>query len=416
MKALKQIFKTSFQYDFVRRLIKDLTTYEKPVYVLIVGQFLNKFGAFVFPFLSLFLQDRDYSRGEITLVFAALSSGGLLGPLVAGYLSDSIGRRNTLVISLVGSSISLVALYFCSSFGCLVVVSSIHGFASFLFGAPANALMTDLVPEEKRVTAFALFRLALNAGFAAGPALAGMLYQKSPFLIFIGDASTTLVFALIAFLWLPHGLRTIKGKISSFEVIARSWKEAFTDLFKHGPMIQFMVTGFLISMCFLQVFDVLSLASTDNGLTVVQYGLVMAFNGLLIVIVEFPLCQWLQTLEYKKVIISGYMIFAIGTASFFFAETMTGYIIAMGIFTLGEIVTFPISMAYMGRLTPEKLRGRYFGIKGMTWGVAGMIGSAGIWVHGKIDDQLWLWAGGLALLAGVVMLFSFKDRRGVNEQ
>ena len=411
MKTLTERIRASNQYSFARQLMTDLTTYEKPVYVLIIGQFLNKFGAFVFPFFSLFLQERSFEKSEIALVLASLSAGGLVAPLVAGYLSDAIGRRNTLVVSLISSSLSLIVLYFCQSLMWLVVWSTIHGFAAFLFGPPANALLTDLVPEEKRLTAFALFRLALNLGFAAGPTVAGLLFIKSPFLIFIGDAATTLVFALLAFVWLPHGLRTIKGKVSSFAVILRSWNEAFLDLLKHGPILQYLLTVFLVAACFQQVFNVLSIASTDNGLTPAQYGLVMAFNGLLIVVIELPLCQWMQRLDYKRVITLGYACIAIGTASFFFAKTMSGYIIAMGLFTLGEIISFPIGMAYMSRLTPVAYRGRYFGFKGMMWGLAGIFSSAGIWFHGRIGDSWWLWAGSIALLGSALMIPKLRDAR-----
>ena len=411
MKTPIQSFKASAQYRFLRQLVKDLSTYERPVYVLIVGQFLNKFGAFVFPFFSLFLQSRNYGKAEIALVLAAISTGGLVAPLIAGYLSDSIGRRNTLVLSLVSSAITLVIMYFCKTLESLIILSALHGFSAFLFGPPANALMADLVPPEKRVTAFALFRLALNAGFAAGPTVAGLLFERSPFLIFAGDAATTLAFAVLAYLWLPHGLRTIKGKISSLAVIYHSWKEAFQDMLKFGPMLQYMVATFLVSICFQQIFNVLSIASTDNGLSAAQYGLVMAFNGLLIVIVELPLCQWLQRLDYKRVIVCGYALLGMGTASFFMASTISGYFMAMALFTLGEIVAFPIAMAYMSKLTPEKYRGRYFGFKGMTWGLAGVIGSVGIWFHGKIGDAWWVWAGTLALIASALMTLRFKDRR-----
>lgn len=94
----------------------------------------------------------------------------------------------------------------------------------------------------------------------------------------------------------------------------------------------------------------------------------------------------------------GFACIGIGAASFFFAKTMTGYFIAMSLFTLGEIIAFPIAMAYMSKLTPELYRGRYFGFKGMMWGLAGIFSSAGIWFHGRIGDSWWIWAGALALL------------------
>lgn len=404
MKPLTNRIQTSSQYQFVVRLLKDIRSYEKPVYVLIIGQFLNKFGAFVFPFFALFLQSRNYGKAEIALVLGAMSAGGVFAPLVSGYLSDAFGRRNTLVLCLTSSAVSLVAMYFCQNLAQLVVLSAIHGFAAFLFGPPAHALMTDLIPEEKRLTAFAFFRLALNAGFAAGPTVAGFLFERSPLLIFIGDAATTLIFAALAFFWLPHGLRTITGRSSSPQIILQSWLEALKDLRNNHPIIQYMIASFLVSICFLQVFNVLSVASTDNGLSPAQFGWVMAINGVVIVIIEMPLCQWLRRFSYKSVLVAGYLLFAMGTSAFFLADTLRGYVAAMVLFTLGEIVSFPIGMTYLSYLTPEAYRGRYFGIKGMTWGLAGVIGSIGIWIYGHIGPAWWICAGVLALLGSGMMM------------
>jgi MFS family permease len=139
--------------------------------------------------------------------------------------------------------------------------------------------------------------------------------------------------------------------------------------------------------------------------------MVMAFNGLVIVVIELPLCQWLQHMDYKRVICCGYILLSLGTASFFIASTMTGYILAMTLFTLGEIVAFPIAMAYMSKLTPEKFRGRYFGFKGMTWSLAGVAGSMGNWFYGMYGDGWWIWAGLVGLLASALMVWRFKDRR-----
>ncbi|MEC7906474.1 MAG: MFS transporter, partial [Verrucomicrobiota bacterium] len=74
-------------------------------------------------------------------------------------------------------------------------MAGVFRFSNFIFGPPANALITDFVPEEKRITAYAMLRLAINTGFAAGPMVAGILFVYSPFWVFTGDALTTLMFA-----------------------------------------------------------------------------------------------------------------------------------------------------------------------------------------------------------------------------
>ncbi len=55
----------------------------------------------------------------------------------------------------------------------------------------ASALIADLVPSEQRVTAFALFRLAINVGWACGLTLGGLLADRSFDYLFIGDAATS---------------------------------------------------------------------------------------------------------------------------------------------------------------------------------------------------------------------------------
>ena len=98
---------------FFISLLSDIRGLPRPVYILVFGQFLNRFGTFVYPFLTLFLQDKAYGLGQIGGVLAAISFGNFFGPMAGGYLADAIGRRNTIVISLITSSLSLLSLYFC---------------------------------------------------------------------------------------------------------------------------------------------------------------------------------------------------------------------------------------------------------------------------------------------------------------
>ncbi|MDQ2716129.1 MAG: MFS transporter [Chloroflexota bacterium] len=72
-----------------------------------------------------------------------------------------------------------------------------------MYRPAVSALLADLVPPERRVTAFALYRLAVNIGFAAGPTVAGLLATHSFFLLFLGDALTSLFFGVLTLLALP---------------------------------------------------------------------------------------------------------------------------------------------------------------------------------------------------------------------
>lgn len=395
---------------FFHRLFAEIRGLPRPVFVLVAGHFLDRFGNFVLPFLALFLTGRGIGMGQVALVLSAMSLGGLFGPAVSGYLADAIGRRNTIVLSLVTSALSLLALYWCDTVTELVVVSAVRGFCAFLYSPAASALLTDLVAQEQRVIAFALMRLANNAGFAVGPALAGLLFTRAPALIFIGDALTTLLCALFSFLWLPHGLRTVAGRVSESRVILRSWRETLADVAANRRFQQYLAGMFFMSLAFVQVFNVLAIHAVDRGLSPAAYGLVMAFNGLLITLLEIPLVQWVRRFPTGRVLTVGYALVGVGCASFAFASSMTGFLLGMALFTLGEMISLPAGTSYGGELAPEKHRGRYFGLSGTVWALAGIMASTGVWFYGQMGTDWLLLAGTFGLVGAIVMIPRLRAR------
>lgn len=398
---------------FFKELVAEVGSLPKPVYVLVVGQFLNRFGAFVYPFLALYLREKSYDFGQIAGVMAAMGVGNFFGPMAGGYLADAIGRRNTIVLSLISSATLLVGLYYAENYVVLLIVGTAYGFAAFLFGPPSSALLTDLVPEEKRIMAFAFFRLAVNTGFAAGPAVAGILYVKSPMLIFFGDALTTYLFAILAFFFLPHGLRTIEGNASSPRVVLKSWIDAAVDVHRNVRFRRFLTAVLLMGIAFAQIFLLLSVLATDRGLTPERYGLIMGWNGLLIIIVEMPASKWLKDKSPRVVLSVGYSLIGAGCALFAVVDSFWGFFTAMTVFTVGEIIAIPLGMAYSSSLAPEKLRGRYFGFRGMTWAMSNLIASGGVWFYGQVGPLWWAMVGGVAVLGAAVIAMRIPDNARV---
>lgn len=393
---------------YLRDTFRDIRSLPRAVWVLTGGQFINRFGCFVYPFLTLYLTQRGFVGGQVAFVLGAMAAGHIIAPFLSGYLSDAIGRRNTIVISLVGGALSIIALYYGQGLWQMAGLALVHGTLANTFGPASHALMSDVVPDENRVTAYAVFRLALNAGYAAGPAVAGLLYTMAPELVFWGDAATTLLFAILAIAFLPHGLRTITGKVTSARVAWQSWMEAARDIAANRPALQLVTGKLLMSLSFIQIFQVLVLHATGRGLTEIEYGIVMGSNGAIIMFFELPLVQWIKRYAPKRVLALGFSLVGLGCASFAWADTMSEFLFAMGLFTVGEMMALPVSAAYGARLAPERLRGRYFGIYGLTWGVASLAGSSGVWFYQQVGAIWWLFGGVTGLLAGGCMLLRVR--------
>lgn len=402
---------------FATQLISDVRGLPRSVHVMNGGQFINRFGAFVMPFLALYLTGQGISMGQVALVLGSVSVGGLFGPIVSGYLADAIGRRNTIVVALVTGATTTLSLYYCHTVPQFMAVGFVHGFCSFLYGPAANALLTDLVTAEQRVITFALMRLAINAGFAAGPAVAGLLFSRAPALIFYGDALTTLIFASLAFCWLPHGLRTVAGRVTSPAVIWQSWREAIKDMLQNRPFVFLIISSLLMEIAFVQTFNVLAITTANLGLSPAQYGVIMGLNGALIMIIELPLNQWARRFDLRWVLVIGFAMVGLGCASFGIMRTQAGFFASMVLFTVGEMLSLPISMSYASTLSPERYRGRYFGTRGVVWAMAGMVGSSGVWFYGRLGDTWWYAAGGIGLLGAILMFVNIlqSGRQTVRE-
>ena len=185
----------------LRRTLRDLP---RAAWILYLGTFVNRFGSFVLPFLVLYLIRRGYTVVQAGAVVGLYGVGSLLASVVGGYLADRVGRRTAIAISMFTSAAILVALSEAQQLAAIAVLTALAGLTAELYRPASSALLSDLVPVGRRVTAFALYRTAINAGFALGPAAAGFLADRSFLWLFWGDALTSAVFGVLAVVALPE--------------------------------------------------------------------------------------------------------------------------------------------------------------------------------------------------------------------
>src|SRR5258708_16370708 len=139
-----------------------------------------------------------------------------------------------------GSAAAMRAFSRARGYQAIVLLTCIPGSLSELYRPASYALVGDVVGEEHRVTAFGLYRFAVNLGFAAGPATAGFLADHSFTLLFVGDAATSIVYGLIALFALPEGLRTY--------VKSERTGEALRVAARDRPYIIFLIATLCIAL------------------------------------------------------------------------------------------------------------------------------------------------------------------------
>ena len=145
-------------------LIASLRALPHPAWILFAGTFINRFGSFVIPLLVLYLKKRGFTESDAALALTSYGLGHFAASLLGGYLADRIGRRKTIALSMFSSAVSMLLLSQANSLGMIAALTALTGLTAELYRPASSALLMDLVRPEQRVTAFAAYRWALNAG------------------------------------------------------------------------------------------------------------------------------------------------------------------------------------------------------------------------------------------------------------
>jgi MFS family permease len=384
----------------------ELRSLPRAAWVLFLGIFLNRFGTFVIPFLTLYLKRRGYTVGDTALAVGCYGAGTLFASFFGGYLADRIGRRKTITLSMFGGAVTMLLLSAADSIWTITFIALLNGAAGEIYRPASSALLADLVPSRHRIIAFSAYRMALNAGWAFGPATAGFITARSFTWLFIGDALTSILFGLVAWFALPHGVRSTTQE--------SGWRPAIESMKRNPGFLQYLAGSFFVAFIFFQISSTYSLFVTALGYSVTTYGALISFNGFIVVCGELVVSNYTRRFDPRRVIALGYCLAGLGFGLNTFATTIPMLALGLFILTIGEMISIPVAVAYIADLAPANMRGRYLGAHGLMWGVA-LIVAPGIGMLLLAHGPAYLWSACAlsGLIGATIMLWSksVKPRR-----
>jgi MFS family permease len=132
------------------------------------------------PLYVLYQAEWHFDAGILTLVFATYSAGVLLSLLLAGRVSDQIGRRPVLAAALVLSALSTVAFLVADGTTWLYVGRLLSGLSAGLVTGTGTAMLSELAGPDRIRQASVLSTVATGGGIGLGPPLAGLLAEYAP--------------------------------------------------------------------------------------------------------------------------------------------------------------------------------------------------------------------------------------------
>jgi len=372
-------------------------------WILFGGSFLNRFGTFVVPFLVLYLTRQGFSVAKAGFATGCYGAGHLSASIIGGWMADRFGRRYTIAISMFSSAVAMLALSQARSYPVICVVTFLTGLCAELYRPASSALVADLVPPEARVTAYAVYRLAINLGFAAGPATAGFLARRGFLLLFVGDAFSSLLFGIVALAFLPRGSRGQAGQ--------QGWGEALRKARANRRFVWFLAASVCITCVVFQFSSSFALHVKASGFPPSTYGALISMNGVMIVMFELALTSWTSRRPPRTMIALGFILIGAGFALTGFAHTVPAMAVTIAIWTLGEMISSPTSAAYVAEVAPVELRGRFMGMWSLTWSVGLTLGPwLGTMLYERNPAALWALCGVLGIVSVGLLTISSSEK------
>ncbi|MFD1149824.1 MDR family MFS transporter [Saccharothrix hoggarensis] len=341
----------------------------RPFWVVWAGTLANRLGTMVVPFLALYLTaDRGLSVTEAGAVLALVGVGQVFSPLIGGVLADRVGRRATLAGGLLATAATMVGVGYATDVAVLLALALLLGLVLDVFRPAVQAVVADLVDPDDRPRAFGLLLWAVNLGFSVAMVLGGTLARAGFLPLFWVDAGTCALFAVLVWRAVPEtgGRRAGGGEPGRM-----------LDVPRDRVMLGVVLVTVLVAFAFLQSLATLPLAMREDGLSPAAYGLVMAVNGIVVVVVQPVIGHRLGGFDRSRLLAAGMAVLGVGTGATALASTTPGYALCMVVWTLGEVLVHSVGAAVVADLAPAHLRGRYNGAYGTAWGLAAFLAPLG---------------------------------------
>ena len=391
------------------KYIDNFRGFSREIWILTLITFINRAGTMVLPFLSKYLrEDLDFSYNQVKWILISFGLGSIVGSWLGGKLSDKIGFYKIMIFSLMTSGIAFFGLQFVTSFEGLLVAMFFIMVVADMFRPAMFVSLGAYAKPENRTRALTLVRLAINLGFAAGPALGGLLIMTVGYKGLFWVDGATCILAILIF-WIK-----VKEKKKSKYTDKEHPGEILTySVFKDRPFWIFLGATLITGILFFQLFTTIPLYHKEQfNLSELQTGLLLTLNGVLIFFLEMPIVSYIERhkINKLKVITLGCLAMAI-SMYLLLVNQWAGILIIMMLFmTFGEMFVFPFSNSFAMSRAPKGHEGRYMAIFTMSYSTAHILSAeAGMDMIRLFSYQNnWFFMGTLGIIGVLLFIWVIK--------
>lgn len=353
---------------FLQHYKSSLSGISREVWLLAISSFINRCGAMVIPFLTIYLTTQlGFTAEETGFIMACFGAGSVLGSFTGGKMTDRLGYFPTMLLSFFLAGAMFIILKDIRGFYPMAATIFLLSFVADIYRPAMYTSVGLFSNKENQTRSISLIRLAVNLGYAAGPAIGGIIAANigySP--LFIIDGLTCILCGF--FVW-----ATIPPTVTSTPEVATAPETMGNDVFKDTPYLIFLLINAIMGTVFMQLIFTAPVFFKSVLLYSEQaVGFFLAFNCVIVAITEMPLVHYF---EHKKTLLHWVVFGAVLVGlSYVFLMTTTSTLLLPVLFmvfiSIGEVFMFPFSNSYALSRSNDRNRGAYMGYYTMTFSVS----------------------------------------------
>jgi MFS family permease len=386
------------------RLSKIYREFPSLFWTVVMVRFIDGIGGtLLFPFFALYITQKFHvGMTQAGILLGMSSLFGLVGGMAGGALTDKFGRKQLILFGLVFSAVSTLTFGLVTEIRVLYPLVIVVGLLSSIAHPAHEAMVADILPEEKRQEGFGILRVVGNLAWIIGPTVGGFVANINFFYLFVIDSVISCLVAAIIFRTIPETkpeTQTHAAGESFLQTLG-----GYRRVLQNKSFMAFVVAGILMLIVYQQMYGSLSVYLRDNHQINPQgYGFLMTTSAITVVLFQFWVSRLIRIRPPFLMMAFGTLFYMVGFALFGIVTAYVLFALNIVIITIGEMIVVPTSQALAANFAPEDMRGRYMAVFGLSWAIPATVGpgAAGYLLDNFNPNLLWYVGGILCAISAL---------------
>jgi len=251
-----------------------------------------------------------------------------------------------------------------------------------LFQTASNAMIADLVVDERRAEAFGITRVAMNIGVVLGPAAAGLAIALGVTFreLFLSAAAGCLAFTIATGLWIHES----RPESAGGDHVDDEGHSGYGIVLADRRFLRFCLIALLPVFAIGTFVSIFSVFVIDHlGVSTGTWGLLLALNAAIVATAQLPLIRATRRVDPMLLLALSSILLGVGIGAAAFITPLWPLVALVVVTSIGEVFLSPVASTVVSEMAPEEVRGRYMGVWTLVWNGGASLGP---WAIGYAID------------------------------